>query len=95
MLYEVITEAGRIGFLPHNLYGNMALEIGIGLALGAAAAWGVVESLALAALFTLIEVAGLLIVSGAGFLGGWTMPASELVPGLSEAAFPGLRNNFV
>jgi len=69
---------------------RMALEIGIGLALGAAAAWGVVESLALAALFTLIEVAGLLIVSGAGFLGGWTMPASELVPGLSEAAFPGL-----
>ncbi len=64
-----------------------ALEIGIGLLLGAAAAWGVVESLSIAAIFTLVEIVGLLVVSGAGLAGDWALPVQELVPGLGAAPF--------
>lgn len=82
---------GGVGYLLGLFDAPRALlEIGIGLALGVAAAWGVVESLSIAAVLTLIEVAGLLIVSGAGLLGDWTMPASELIPGVSMAPFSGV-----
>lgn len=45
------------------------LKVGMGVLLVATAVIGVVESLALAAIFTVVEVAGLLIVSVAGFSG--------------------------
>ncbi len=45
------------------------LIAGVGGGLGLAAAVGVLESLALAAIFTAIEIVGLLVVIGAGFLG--------------------------
>ncbi len=80
---------GGVGYLLGLIDApRMMLEIVLGLLLGAAAAWGVVESLSLAAIFTLIEVAGLLIVSAAGFLGDWTIQAGDLVPGLSAAPLP-------
>ncbi|MFZ7089521.1 APC family permease [Primorskyibacter sp. 2E233] len=52
--------------------------VGLGLALTAIAIIGVVESLAFAALLTLVEVIGLLLVIGAGFAGppvaDWSLP---------------------
>ena len=53
--------------------GRVALTIGLGLTLTAVAVIGVLESMALVAIFTLIEVGGLILVIWAGF----SVPAIE------------------
>lgn len=58
------------------------------LAMGAIAAWGIVESVTFAAIMTLIEVAGLLIIVAAGLLSGpeTVTRLPEMIPPLSDAA---------
>lgn len=70
------------------------LIAGLGMALTGVAIIGVLESLTLAALFTLVEVIGLLLVVWAGFdapaVADWTMPAFSdwqlLAPGIGIGA---------
>src|SRR3954454_25090471 len=57
--------------LPQDL-----IVVTVVLALGAVAAWGILESVALASLFTLIEVGGLVIIIVAGFHAGLPVPAT-------------------
>lgn len=54
--------------------------------LGAVAAWGIVESVTFAAIFTVIEVLGLLAIIGAGVLGepGIILRVPEVVPPLGD-----------
>lgn len=58
----------------------------LGLCLTAVAIWGVLESLALAALFTAVELAGLVLVAWAGFgaepVAAWTTPPAVPMSGL-------------
>jgi amino acid transporter len=62
---------GGVGYLLAILPApEAALAVGFGAVLGLAAAWGVLESLTLAALFTLAEVAGLAIVAVVGLAWG-------------------------
>lgn len=75
---------GGVGYLrTFTDTSTTVLIIGIGAALLAVAAWGVLESLVLAALFTVIEVIGLLIVIQAGLSGptstDWTMADTATV----------------
>ncbi|MCV2864447.1 APC family permease [Albidovulum sediminicola] len=65
------------------------LILAMGLGLVAIALVGVLESMVFAAVLTAIEVAGLLVVAGAGFLAepvtDWTMPAAPHWPGVAAA----------
>ncbi|MEL6266811.1 MAG: APC family permease, partial [Pseudomonadota bacterium] len=65
------------------------LVVGLGLALGAAAVIGVLESLTLAAIATVIEVCGLLIVGGAGMLGEAATVVAADVPEVTIGAMGG------
>ena len=58
------------------------------LILGAIAAWGILESVGMAALFTAIEIAGLLFVIGAGLSldPGVVMRVPETLPAMGEGA---------
>ncbi|OWU83963.1 amino acid permease [Oceanicola sp. 22II-s10i] len=60
-----------------------------GVALTAIAIAGVLESMAFAALFTLAEATGLVLVAWAGFSGApvpdWTAPAAPYLPGIAAA----------
>lgn len=64
--------------------------IGLGLALTAVAVFGALESLALVAVFTVIELSGLLLVVWAGFsapeVAAWTAPSIPLWSGIGVAA---------
>ena len=60
---------GGVGYLSVFIdVPRYALEIGLGVALGMIAIVGVLESLSFAALFTIVEILGLLAVSWAGFV---------------------------
>jgi basic amino acid/polyamine antiporter, APA family len=60
---------GSIGYLQQFLSAPQAILIPIViLILGAIAAWGILESVAMAALLTVIEIAGLMFVIGAGIV---------------------------
>lgn len=92
---------GGVGYLRAVLDLPAAwLIAAIGAALGAAAVVGVLESLALAGLFTLIEVIGLVVVVGAGMSGPAIHSSVPAVPwaGLGTAsllaffAFIGFQN---
>lgn len=61
----------------------------VGLLMGGLAAIGVAESLIAAAVLTMIEVVGLLIVAGVGFLGGGG-GAAEVVVSAPEIGWPGV-----
>lgn len=87
---------GGVGYLQKLLpWDTQTLTIAMGTVLTLVAIAGVVESLALAAVFTIVEVAGLLIVSYVGLTGPvsteWvTMPAMEAQGGFSGLAFAGI-----
>lgn len=81
---------GGVGYLASLIpVAEPALIVALGLALTAIAAVGVLESLSVAALFTAIEVAGLLAVTYAGFtatpVADWTQPAAPYWPGILGA----------
>jgi basic amino acid/polyamine antiporter, APA family len=59
-------------------------------ALGAVAAWGILESVLLASLFTLIEVGGLVIVIAAGFSAGVPVAAALVPPPLDLGVLSGV-----
>ncbi len=65
---------------------------GIVILMGAVAAWGILESVILAAVFTVIEVTGLLVIVAAGFGGdaavGWRL--GEIVPPADVAVWSGI-----
>ncbi len=78
---------GGVGYLRAILpLDETLLIVAIGVALGLAALIGVLESLLLAAVLTLTEVAGLLLVSGAGLAG----PAIEQTAAASGFAPSGI-----
>ncbi|MBX2838213.1 MAG: amino acid permease [Gammaproteobacteria bacterium] len=62
--------------------------LGIVLSMGLVAAWGILESVLLAALFTLIEVGGLLALVVAGFYGTENLwdRVPEVIPNIGDAA---------
>ena len=59
-------------------------------ALGAVAAWGILESVLLASLFTLIEVGGLVVIIGAGFNAGVPVAAALVPPPLELGVLAGV-----
>lgn len=59
-------------------------------ALGAVAAWGILESVLLASLFTLIEVGGLVVIIGAGFYAGVPVAAALVPPPLELGVLAGV-----
>ena len=62
-----------------------AAVAGVIVAMGLVAMWGILESVLLAALFTLIEAGGLLALIAAGFFGGGDMPMSGVeLPSIGE-----------
>jgi APA family basic amino acid/polyamine antiporter len=72
--------------LPQDL-----IVVTVVLALGAVAAWGILESVALASLFTLIEVGGLVIIIVAGFHAGLPVTATiAQVPPLDATVLSGI-----
>lgn len=87
---------GGVGYLQKLLpWDTQALTIVMGTVLTLIAIIGVVESLALAAIFTVVEVVGLLIVSYVGFTGPqsleWvTTPGLAAQGGFSGLAFAGI-----
>ncbi|NNF79105.1 MAG: amino acid permease [Rhizobiales bacterium] len=59
---------GAMGYILEFIKGPENLIIAaVVLAMGAVAAWGIMESVTFASLFTIIEVAGLLVIVAAGF----------------------------
>lgn len=62
------------------------------LAIGAIAAWGVAESVTIAALVTVIEIGGLLLVIGVGYSGFSELPDRwrELIPPMESAGWHGI-----
>lgn len=81
---------GGVGYLAALVpVAEPALIVALGLMLTLIAAVGVLESLSVAALFTAIEVAGLLAVTYAGFSAApvvdWTHPAAPYWPGILGA----------
>ncbi len=62
------------------------------LLMGVIAAWGIKESVMLAAAMTLIEIGGLLVIVGAGAWGGWALPAGPAAAVGVVAAFPDFSN---
>lgn len=68
-----------------------AVVAGVIVALGAVAAWGILESVLLASLFTVIEVGGLVFIVAAGIQAG--VPAGDVLvtpPPLEAAALSGI-----
>ena len=67
------------------------------LVLGAVAAWGIGESITVAAIFTVVEVGGLLLViwGGREALGQIPSRIDELMPGFSTAAWLGIAGGVV
>jgi len=57
------------------------------LAMGGVAAWGISESVSLAALFTVIEIGGLLLIIGAGFVAepGLAYRVTEILPSTGDS----------
>jgi APA family basic amino acid/polyamine antiporter len=78
---------GGVGYLQAILPGNTALlVIGLGAILGGFAVWGAAQSLTLAAVLTVTETAGLLLVVGVAALADPTnLPA---IPGTGAPATP-------
>ncbi|MBV1918711.1 MAG: APC family permease [Sphingomonadaceae bacterium] len=69
-----------------------ALTIGTVLAMGLLAAWGIAESVMVAAIVTVIEIGGLLLVIfwGFGDASGTALAVSELIPPLQGAHWQGI-----
>lgn len=67
------------------------------LALGLIAAWGIMQSVVVAALLTLVEIAGLLLVIGAGaeVLGDLPARAAELLPPFEASAWSGILSGSI
>lgn len=83
-----IGSAGYIGqfvTLPQSVIVALVL-----LALGAVAAWGILESVLLASLFTLIETGGLLIIIVAGLHAQVPIAAALALPPLEPAVLSGI-----
>lgn len=81
---------GGVGYLASIVdLPDWALVIGLGLFLTGAAIVGVFESLALAGLFTVVEIGGLLLVAGAGFIAepAVVAPVEWTGAGLAGAVF--------
>jgi amino acid transporter len=78
---------GELTGLPEVL-----LVIGIVFSMGAVAWWGIMQSVAIAAVVTLIEIGGLIIVIGwgLGFSAPDGVPASALLPPLTGAHWGGI-----
>jgi len=84
----VLGAAGYIGQftdLPQSAIVALVLAV-----LGAVAAWGILESVLLASLFTLIEVSGLVIVIVAGFSAGVPVAAALVPPPLELGVLAGV-----
>ncbi len=80
---------GGVGYLQtFTSAGSGPLVIAIGLLIVTVALWGVVESLAIAAVFTVIEVAGLLLVVGVGMTGTPSREWTEI--GSTDIVWSGL-----
>lgn len=73
---------GGVGYLEtFTTIAPNLLVIGIGLLLLAVALWGVTESLTVAAVFTVVEVVGLLVVVRAGLAGPTSIDWADADPG--------------
>ncbi len=80
---------GAMGYIlefiqaPDNL-----IVAAVVLIMGAVAAWGIMESVTFASIFTIIEVAGLMVIVGAGLIGdpGLVLKLHAIVPPLDDAA---------
>ncbi|WP_299349826.1 amino acid permease [uncultured Shimia sp.] len=71
---------GGVGYLTGIVQIDTPVAIiALGLILTGIAIWGVVESLSFAALLTVIEVVGLILVIGAGFLAAPAAPTTEAI----------------
>ncbi|MGE0285471.1 MAG: APC family permease [Bradyrhizobium sp.] len=67
-----------------------AIILAVVLSLGAVAAWGILESVALAGLFTLVEAGGLIWIIGSAFHMGLPPPSSFTVPPMDAATLSGI-----
>lgn len=67
-----------------------AIILAVVLSLGAVAAWGILESVALAGLFTLVEAGGLIWIIGSAFHMGLPPPSSFAVPPMDAATLSGI-----
>jgi amino acid transporter len=75
---------GSAGYLREFIAApGILLAVAVLLALGLVAAWGILESVLLAAVFTVIEIGGLLAVIAAGFHAGL-----DILPSLPRFAMP-------
>jgi len=80
---------GGVGYLLELIPApRLAMTFGVVLLMGGIAAWGVKQSVIFAAVFTVLEVLGLLIIIGAGF---WNQPdiltrLPEIVPAWGDTA---------
>ncbi|MGE0563696.1 MAG: APC family permease [Pseudolabrys sp.] len=83
---------GAAGYIGQFLdWPNAAIIVTVVIVLGAVAGWGILESVLLAALFTVIEVSGLALIIGAGFVAGVpALDAVMVVPPLDMAAWSGI-----
>jgi amino acid transporter len=79
---------GFVGYARHQFVDLPAwlLISGVVLALGAIAAWGITESVTLAALVTVVEVGGLVLVVAVGAHSAIDSPPASPSPGLGEGA---------
>ncbi len=80
---------GAMGYILEFIGGPETLIVAaVILAMGAVAAWGIMESVTFASLFTIIEVAGLLVIVAAGLISdpGLMLRLGEMVPPAGEMA---------
>ncbi len=80
---------GSVGYIQHFIDAPQLLLIPmVILLLGAIAAWGILESVMLPAILTVIEISGLLIIVGAGFFSEPTLVSKlpQVIPPLFDTA---------
>ena len=78
---------GATGYILEFLSApDTLIVVAVILLMGGVAAWGIMESVTFAGLFTIIEVAGLLVIVGAGILNdpGLMLRLPEIVPPLND-----------
>jgi basic amino acid/polyamine antiporter, APA family len=82
---------GAAGYLSEFIsFPTWSLVAGVLLLLGLVAAWGILESVLIASMFTLIEVGGLLAIIFAGFHSGVSMSEGLTIPPLDASTLAGV-----
>jgi amino acid transporter len=82
---------GAVGYIQEfTTIPRSVIAVGVVLFLGAVAAWGILESVVLASLFTLVEIAGLLAVIFAGLYAGVPISTELLLPPTDITAISGV-----